>query len=1235
MSLLKKGILFLILSIILIPIVNAGFFDFITGKVTDGALDDTLNIYFTADNLYELYVNGQFIGSTVGTVWDWADIENYVVNLRPGKNVVAVKATNHYSVSGIFGEFFYGDQRFITDTSWKVSSQEEADWKTVEFDDSSWENTVIQGNSGDYPWTQVRGFRDPVPDTYWIWDQDNRVSNAVRYFRYSFDYNVPQENLAPTVTIQQSQVNGTAPLTVYFTGRGYDTDGYITAYNWDLGDGQTSSYQTVTHVYEQPGTYNVVLTVTDNEGATGTTTALILVSSPIIPEDCRECKGKITELTIQYKRDNTATIKVEQKKEGVIYENIVSPNGQFTLVGADSKGTLGTEISFYVNDILNTKMHTSCSVPVGPGLLSGDFKVISGESKDGGTLCDVEEVTPVANCGDGFCNGAETCSSCATDCGECATPAPVGPYCGDESCNGNETCETCNTDCGDCVPETVQCTDSDGGLNYNTKGTTYGKDYEEVVKDHIDYCKTDAIRVQEFYCTTQPVPWSNNDETIVIGNLYTCPNGCQDGACISTTPEPNATGSCNGQPIACSSTTDCGTAGWQGESFCGTDGNVYRQNTIYSCVSPGTCDSNCLYQTNTNVYQNCEYGCENGQCIAPPVCTGGVEDGRCSSGCGASSTCDGKVPGSEYRCDSNGLPSDTGDSWCLCYSEFNCDGRVVEGDICSQGKWIRTKEPAYEACLSDCGADPNCNLRIADSQYTCDSTGAYSITGDNICTCTDSCELSIEVPTPTVVANQSYCGDGVCDSGEDCNSCSSDCGSCVSSGERKITNLATMQMDPVIHEDIIVWEDQRNGNTNTDIYMYDLSTDQETQVTSSSGDQFQPAVWGNKIVFEHQSSPGFWEVHLYDILTGQETTISNPGRLAPKPDIYENKVVWKELKTGVSDANIILYDIDTGQKRDITTNTQDQIDAQIYGDKIVWQDNINGDWDIYMYDLTTNQEEAIATGLENQMIPDIHSDKVVWIGKEGIYLYDISTKQERRILETGTSPKIHLNKVVFKTPKPVWDKNSGVSVYDIVTGEITVVVTDTAYDPYPSIFENKVVWQDARDGFTNVYLYELDTTVQELVNQTETVTTQPITTTEQTTVTSSGLISSINPTYQEQTTVTLEIQQEPALPDQTQNGTVTTTQLPQTEDVPTTVCAGCFVENQCLSIGVRTLVNNQAVYCDSDRDLKLMKEGKDSCKEGYECKSSTCKKKKCLSIDKIKNKNVLQGILDFFKGIFS
>ena len=32
-------------------------------------------------------------------------------------------------------------------------------------------------------------------------------------------------------------------------------------------------------------------------------------------------------------------------------------------------------------------IHTSCSKPLGPGLVSGSFEVISGESRNGGVLC--------------------------------------------------------------------------------------------------------------------------------------------------------------------------------------------------------------------------------------------------------------------------------------------------------------------------------------------------------------------------------------------------------------------------------------------------------------------------------------------------------------------------------------------------------------------------------------------------------------------------------------------------------------------------------------------------------------------------------------------------------------------------------------------------------------------------------------------------------------------------------
>ncbi len=55
---------------------------------------------------------------------------------------------------------------------------------------------------------------------------------------------------------------------------------------------------------------------------------------------------------------------------------------------------------------------------------------------------------PVAYCGDGSCNGAETCETCTADCGVCP------PVCGDGVCDSIENCSYCPSDCGVCVNET-------------------------------------------------------------------------------------------------------------------------------------------------------------------------------------------------------------------------------------------------------------------------------------------------------------------------------------------------------------------------------------------------------------------------------------------------------------------------------------------------------------------------------------------------------------------------------------------------------------------------------------------------------------------------------------------------------------------------------------------------------------------------------------------------------------
>lgn len=61
-----------------------------------------------------------------------------------------------------------------------------------------------------------------------------------------------------------------------------DSDGNIILYNWDFGDGQTASSTaaTTTHIYNSSGNYSIVLTVFDDQNASSTFSAELLVISP-------------------------------------------------------------------------------------------------------------------------------------------------------------------------------------------------------------------------------------------------------------------------------------------------------------------------------------------------------------------------------------------------------------------------------------------------------------------------------------------------------------------------------------------------------------------------------------------------------------------------------------------------------------------------------------------------------------------------------------------------------------------------------------------------------------------------------------------------------------------------------------------------------------------------------------------------------------------------------------------
>lgn len=114
-----------------------------------------------------------------------------------------------------------------------------------------------------------------------------------------------QAALMPAASFHATPTSGCQPLAVTFVDQ---SGGMVTGWHWDFGDGQTDLIPNPVHIYHQPGTYTVTLTVTGPGGSdTLVLPDLITVDPVAAPAFSATPTAGFWPLTVQFQDESTGS----------------------------------------------------------------------------------------------------------------------------------------------------------------------------------------------------------------------------------------------------------------------------------------------------------------------------------------------------------------------------------------------------------------------------------------------------------------------------------------------------------------------------------------------------------------------------------------------------------------------------------------------------------------------------------------------------------------------------------------------------------------------------------------------------------------------------------------------------------------------------------------------------------------------------------------------------------------
>jgi beta propeller repeat protein len=260
------------------------------------------------------------------------------------------------------------------------------------------------------------------------------------------------------------------------------------------------------------------------------------------------------------------------------------------------------------------------------------------------------------------------------------------------------------------------------------------------------------------------------------------------------------------------------------------------------------------------------------------------------------------------------------------------------------------------------------------------------------------------------------------------------------------------------------------------------------QLLPSEFDQTAPQVNGENVVWEDTrdaDSKGFGtDIYMYNIGTLLETPVATGTAEQQQPAISDKYVAW------IENGRLMAKSLSGGAAFNVVNGSATQTDPAVCGSVVTWSDTGNNS-DVYARDLSGSLGGGavihVATTSAVEAYPACDNGRVVYMyspvgGQADVRLYDMASGQTSIVanqLWNEWRPAISGNRVVWQAWPTQPDITEGIQIYgkNLGTGDNFVVSEGPDNQTAPVISGSTVAWEDNRQGRSEIWWRDLATTM--------------------------------------------------------------------------------------------------------------------------------------------------------------